>query len=311
MLPLDTLWLLLGFVAVVIVGHGLRASGRLPASAADTLNTLVTDVTMPALILATLGARAVPTTAPRALVAASLGLVAGLGLGTLAARALGLGRPGQGAMALTAGFSNTGFLGIPLILGLYPDVADAGAAAVLIDAFVTTLWLYTAGVFWARRHGEGGDRAPHVLRLLLTPASIAVVSGLAMSLLGLRFPAPIARFAGLVGGATVPLVFLALGLRLDWKGVRGRLRPILAVVAIRQVVVPAVVLGVAATLGLRGAVRDVTVLEAAMPSAMMAAVVADRYGCDGALGTAAVVATTLLGVVTIPIWITALHAIGP
>jgi hypothetical protein len=93
--------------------------------------------------------------------------------------------------------------------------------------------------------------------------------------------------------------------------VRGRLRPILAVVAIRQVVVPAVVLGVAATLGLRGVVRDVTVLEAAMPSAMMAAVVADRYGCDGALGTSAVVATTLLGVVTIPIWITALHAIGP
>jgi predicted permease len=48
-----------------------------------------------------------------------------------------------------------------------------------------------------------------------------------------------------------------------------------------------------------------------MPSAMMAAVVADRYGCDGQLGTAAVVLTTLLGVVTIPAWVAALHAIGP
>jgi hypothetical protein len=308
---LDTLWLLVGFVAVVALGHALRASGRLPASAADTLNTVVTDVTMPALILATLGARAIPTTAPRAVIAASFGLVAGLGLGSLAARALGLGRPAQGASALTAGFSNTGFLGIPLILGLYPDAAEAGAAAVLIDAFVTTLWLYTAGVFWARRHGEGGERAPHVARLLVTPASIAVVTGLGMSLLGLRFPAPIARFASLLGGATVPLVFLALGLRLDWKGVRGSLRPLLAVAAIRQAIVPALVLGVAFALGLRGPVRDVTVLEAAMPSAMMAAVVADRYGCDGKLGTAAVVLTTLLGVVTIPLWVAALHAIGP
>ena len=311
MLLLDTLWLLVGFVAVVALGHALRASGRLPASAADTLNTVVTDVTMPALILATLGARAIPTTAPRAVIAASVGLVAGLVLGSLAARALGQGRPAQGASALTAGFSNTGFLGIPLILGLYPDAAEAGAAAVLIDAFVTTLWLYTAGVFWARRHGEGGERAPHIARLLLTPASIAVVTGLGTSLLGLRFPAPIARFAGLLGGATVPLVFLALGLRLDWKSMRGSLRPLLAVAAIRQAIVPAIVLGAAVALGLRGPVRDVTVLEAAMPSAMMAAVVADRYGCDGQLGTAAVVLTTLLGVVTIPLWVAALHAIGP
>ena len=311
MLALDTLWLLVGFVAVVVLGHALRASGRLPITAADTLNTVVTDVTMPALILATLGARSVPTAAPRAVVAATVGLVTGLGLGTLAARALGFGRPGRGSMALTAGFSNTGFLGIPLILGLYPDATDAGAAAVLIDAFVTTLWLYTAGVFWARRQGEGGQRVPHLARLLVTPASIAVIGGLAMSLAGLRLPGPIARFAGLLGGATVPLVFLALGLRLDWKGVRGSLRPILAVAAIRQGIVPAVVLGVAAALGLRGAVRDVTVLEAAMPSAMMAAVVSDRYGCDGPLATAAVVFTTLLGVLTIPVWIALLHAIGP
>jgi predicted permease len=310
MLLFDTLYLLVGFVAVVALGHVLRATGRLPTTAADTLNTVVTDVTMPALILATLGARAVPTAAPRAVVAASFGLVAGLISGTIAARALGLGRPAQGAAALTSGFSNTGFLGIPLVLGLYPDAAEAGAAAVLIDAFVTTLWLYTAGVFWARRQGEGGEPTPHVARLLVTPASIAVVSGLAMSLLGLRLPSPVARFANLLGGATVPLVFLALGLRLDWKGLRGRLRPLLGIAVIRQAIVPALVLGVAAALGLHGPVRDVTVLQAGMPSSMMAAVVADRYGCDGPLGTDAVVLTTLLGVVTIPLWIAVLHAIG-
>jgi predicted permease len=313
MLLFDTLSLLLGFVAVVAVGHALRATGRLPASAAHTLNTVVTDVTMPALILATLGARAVPAAAPRAVVAATLGLGAALVLGTIAARALGLGRPAQGAVALTAGFSNTGFLGIPLILGLYPDPAavEAGATAVLIDAFMTTLWLYTAGVYWARRQGEGGESAPRLLRLLATPASIAVVAGLALSLLGLRLPRPVASLAALLGGATVPLVFLALGLRLDWKDVRGRLRPILAASVIRLGIAPAVVFGAALTLGLRGPVRDAAVLEAAMPSSMMAAVVADRYGCDGPLGTAAVVLTTLLGVLSIPLWVALLHAVGP
>ncbi len=311
MLLFDTLSLLLGFVAVVAVGHALRATGRLPASAAHTLNTVVTDVSMPALILATLGARAVPAAAPRAVVAATLGLGAALVLGTIAARALGLGRPAQGAVALTAGFSNTGFLGIPLMLGLYPAATEAGATAVLIDAFVTTLWLYTAGVYWARRQGEGGESAPPLLRLLATPASISVVVGLAMSLLGLHLPPPVARLAALLGAATVPLVFLALGLRLDWKDVRGRLRPILAASVIRLGIAPAVAFGAALTLGLRGPVRDAAVLEAAMPSSMMAAVVADRYGCDGPLGTAAVVLTTLLGVVSIPLWVAFLHAVGP
>jgi hypothetical protein len=266
---------------------------------------------MPALILATLGARAVPAAAPRAVVAATLGLGAALFLGTIAARALGASRPAQGAIALTAGFSNTGFLGIPLVLGLYPNAAEAGATAVLIDAFVTTLWLYTAGVFWARRQGEGGETAPPLLRLLATPASLAVAAGLAMSLLGLHLPASVARLAALLGGATVPLVFLALGLRLDWKDVHGRLRPILAASVIRLGIAPAVVFGVAVALGLRGPVRDAAVLEAAMPSSMMAAVVADRYGCDGPLGTAAVVLTTLLGVLSIPLWVGFLHAMGP
>jgi predicted permease len=311
MLLFDTLSLLLGFVAVVAVGHALRATGRLPASAAHTLNTVVTDVTMPALILATLGARPVPAAAPRAVVAATLGLGAALVLCTIAARALGLGRPAQGALALTAGFSNTGFLGIPLVLGLYPEAPEAGATAVLIDAFMTTLWLYTAGVYWARRQGEGGESAPRLLRLLATPASIAVVVGLAMSLLGLHLPPPALRLALLLGGATVPLVFLALGLRLDWTDVRGRLRPILAASVIRLGIAPAVVFGAALTLGLRGPVRDAAVLEAAMPSSMMAAVVADRYGCDGPLGTAAVVLTTLLGVLSIPLWVALLHAVGP
>ncbi len=181
----------------------------------------------------------------------------------------------------------------------------------LIDAFVTTLWLYTAGVYWARRQGEGGESAPPLLRLLATPASISVIVGLAMSLLGLHLPPPLERLAALLGGATVPLVFLALGLRLDWKEVRGRLRPILAASVIRLGIAPAVAFGAALTLGLRGPVRDAAVLEAAMPSSMMAAVVADRYGCDGPLGTAAVVLTTLLGVVSIPLWVAFLHAVGP
>jgi predicted permease len=38
-----------------------------------------------------------------------------------------------------------------------------------------------------------------------------------------------------------------------------------------------------------------------MPSGTVAAVLADRYGCDGTIASALVIATCLLSIVTIPI----------
>ena len=107
----------------------------------------------------------------------------------------------------------------------------------------------------------------------------------------------------------MPLVFVALGLRLEWQGFRGRLASVLIGAVVRLALAPAVVLALAFALGLRGAVRDATVLEASMPSSMMAAVIADQAACDGQLGTGAVVLTTVLAVVTIPVWIAVLHAL--
>jgi predicted permease len=204
MVPPETFSLLFGFMLVLALGYGLRRAGRLGPEAAGTLNLVVTDVTLPALILATLSARPVPEGVLRALLTATAGLLAALSLGSLAGRALGLPRRAQGSITLTSGFGNTGFLGIPFALGLFPGKPEAGTTAVLIDAFVNTPWLYTAGVFLARRYseaegqGEAGGQgeaaakgpavAPKLWRLLFTPPSIAVVVGLGMSLLGLHLP---------------------------------------------------------------------------------------------------------------------------
>jgi predicted permease len=45
---------------------------------------------------------------------------------------------------------------------------------------------------------------------------------------------------------------------------------------------------------------DILILETAMPSGMVAAVLCDRYGCDGELASVLVIATYLFSLVTIP-----------
>jgi auxin efflux carrier (AEC) len=346
MIPRESFSLLFSFVLVLAVGYGLRRSGRLAPSAADTLNLLVTDVTMPALIIATLSARPVPFFVLRAIVTATLVLLVSLALGALAGRVLRLSRHAEGAVVLTSGFANTGFLGLPFVLALYPRAPEAGMTAVLIDAFVTTLWIYTAGITCARRYGmppaaadlpaaadpegaagtaEAGTpvaisaksgeaaasappvAAPRLIRLLLTPPSLSVMVGLAMSLLGLRLPSFLDRTAALLGGATAPMVFLALGVRLDLRSLIGRVRPMLAVAGVRLLVAPALMVALTALVGLRGPEREAAVLETAMPSAMMSAVIVDRYGCDGPLATGAVVLTMLLSLLTLPGWLAALR----
>jgi predicted permease len=47
--------------------------------------------------------------------------------------------------------------------------------------------------------------------------------------------------------------------------------------------------------------RQVSVILAAMPSGAIAAVIADRYGCDGKLAAAIVIGTYLLSLVTLPL----------
>lgn len=332
MIPRESFSLLFGFILVLAIGYGLRRSGRLEPSAANTLNLLVTDVTMPALIVATLSARPLPLGVLRALTAATLVLFISLALGALAGRALRLPRRAEGSLALTSGFANSGFLGVPFVLALYPSAPEAGMTAVLIDAFVTTLWIYTLGVAWARRYGADDPAAearagttavlpystpsrapiaaPPLHRVLLTPPTMAVIIGLGMSLLGLRLPSFLDRAATLLGGATAPMVFLALGVRLELRSLIGRVRPMLAVAAVRLLAAPALMIALTGLLRLGGPEREAAVLETAMPSAMMSAVIADRYGCDGPLATGAVVLTFLFSLLTLPGWLAALRLLG-
>ena len=83
------------------------------------------------------------------------------------------------------------------------------------------------------------------------------------------------------------------------------LRPILPlfllIVGIKLFINPIFALIGASALGLPSLATEILVIESAMPSGAIAAVVAGRYGCDGALASALVIATYIVSLVTIPL----------
>lgn len=300
----DILPLLLMLLGLIAVGQLLRLLALLPPDAPDVLARIIVQVTMPALIVVILArARFEPALLP-ALVATTLALLAALALGALWLRLLGADRPAQGSAGLVSAFSNTAFLGLPFILARYPG----------------SILLLTLGVAFATAMASQrppivpGPRLPRIARalarLLLRPMIVAVLLGLALALADLPLPDLLAAPLTQVGQATPTLAFLTIGLGLDLRSLRGHALALAGIAGIKLLVMPALVAGILLALEVRGDVAHAAVLQAAMPTAVVSAIIASDAGCDPRLASAAAVVTPLLALATLPLIAACLPAIG-
>jgi hypothetical protein len=297
--------LLGGLFLILAIGAALRlrggVAGRDPARDADVLNNLIMDVTMPALVVHTLAKRGVVWSAGTGVVATTAAIVVAAALGALVARVLGGDRKTQGSALLVGSFCNTGFLGFPLLLTLFPDDERASSAALLVDTINTTLMLWIVGLPVAAVVAGKAGRAGHAIwRLLLRPLALSLVVGFALHAFGIALPAFLDGALETLGKATSPLVFLSLGLQLDVSSLKGRIGSVTAVAVIKLVAAPAVALVVVRALALPEPVASVAVLDMAMPSAMASVIVAAEADCDRAFAAAVATVTTLLCVASLP-----------
>lgn len=98
-------------------------------------------------------------------------------------------------------------------------------------------------------------------------------------------------------------VFVALGIALMLRCIPLRTVGLLAVITVILTLVlqPLIALFLADLVRLPPTETDILLLETAMPSGMIAAVLSDRYGCDGELASVLVVVTYLVAVITLPV----------
>jgi predicted permease len=186
-------------------------------------------------------------------------------------------------------FPNTGNMGIPLCLFAFGG--EGLSLGVLVFLVVSTMH-FTAGV--AVVSGERSIRS--VLRMPLLWASAIAVT---LVVSGWNLPAWIANTVDIMGGLTIPLMLLSLGVTLSTLRVETLGRSFLFAM-FRLGLGFGVGLAVASILGLDGIARGVVVLQASMPSAVFNYLMAERYGRRPADVAGIVVMTTILSFVTIP-----------
>ncbi len=287
-------------LAMLGLGLAFQRLRLFPDSAPEVLNKVVLYVCLPAAVLLYAPRLAINrdvlavAAVPWALLGATVLLVAGV------ARVLGLRRDERAVLLLTVALGNTSFLGYPLVRALLGEAALP--YAVIYDQFGAFLILSTFGLYVLARYG--GDAEPtarDILRRVATfPPFLALVFGL--TLMPAEPPAWIAGGLQRLADALLPLVVLAIGLGMKLVLPRDELKPLAAGLALKLAVMPALAIGLAWALGLRGVQADVAVLESAMPPMITAAALAISHRLAPGLASAMVGYGILLSLATLPAW---------
>lgn len=157
-----------------------------------------------------------------------------------------------------------------------------------------------AAVWPMARHGGRST----LREIAKNPLIISTVAGLVANAVGLTLPDAVSTTLQRIGSAALPLGLMAVGAGLAFGALKDSAGLAVALLAIRHAVLPIVAIGIVAALALPADQRAIVVLFASLPTASSTYVLAVRMGGDGRFVAGLVTLSTLLGMVSIPLWLT-------
>jgi predicted permease len=222
---------------------------------------------------------------------------------------MGYSRATTGALMMVSSFGSSALLGYPLIQYTFPNDPEAMTEAILISELAVGLPIFTlcplVAIHFGEASGSSGSVRSTMIEYFKSPIFIAVVLGFVVSQFHLPlaspFLEPLLQAGAIIDGTLAALACLILGLQIEVKSVR-RIIPIVAISAVLQMgLQPFLAYAQAVLYHLSGLERQVLVLVAAMPSAVLGPVFAVRYKCEGELASTVTFANIILGAVGIPL----------
>jgi predicted permease len=205
----------------------------------------------------------------------------------------------ESAFILSVALINAGNYGLPLNEFAF---GEAGLQRAVVFYVMTAVSCNTLGVYLASR-GTASVRQS-LLNVLKVPLPYATALGFFVNVQGIALPLPVERAVGLLGQAAVPIMLTILGLQLSRTSVKGRIGPILLATATRLGVAPLIAFPLVGLLGLSGLARQVSIIEASMPTAVMGGVLATEFGGDAEFTTAVILISTLVSLLTLSLLLT-------
>jgi len=288
---------------------------NLDDSWSKVLNSFALNVGLPALIFSSLSKVSFDGQA-NIIIANSLFLLLSFALVYGLGRVLNIKAKITKTLFICLAFGNIAYLGIPVLTQIYgPKILPDASLIIGVHLF----WLFTIGLGFldydkASRQSWVGkllhkknkqDIIKHIgLDLLKNPLLLSIIFGLLVTISDIRLPRLITNAIDMLAASVSPVVLVVIGLFIGASKI-GKLKEWIPVIAFT--IVTLFLLPGAFYLGLKIFASDMdkyipSMIMIAMPLAITPFALADKYNLDKQFIARAIVLSTTLSIITIPLW---------
>lgn len=216
-------------------------------------------------------------------------------------RLLHLDKASENVLIFAAVYNNFGFAGLGMVNSLYGSMGLFYSNMLGLFYRLTNMPL---GI-WVMERGSREKSSSSIAEILKTPPVAAILVMIPVALLRIPLPQVIYDTANMFNDCLAPIGMVVTGLAISdfslRELVRGKACYIIS--AVRLVVLPALMVGIMWAMGLEGVAFTAPLLSMTMPVAANCALLAEKYQADSRLAAQCVLLSTLLSLVTIPVWV--------
>ena len=203
--------------------------------------------------------------------------------------------PRQRALRFATVFSNSGFMGYPLMTALLGSIGVFYGSAYVV---VFTVLTWTMGIYMIT-HDAGKLRLKSIL---LNPGVLSVAAAMTLYLLSVRLPEIVMTPLTYLANMNTPLPTIVVGYQLSHANFSQAFadKRSWTALALRLAVIPLLTVGLCYVLRVDSAVALVTVIAISTPPAALLSMFAQKFDCDTRLASSMVSVFTAISVLTIP-----------
>ena len=196
-------------------------------------------------------------------------------------------------------FGNMGFMGIPLLLGIFKDPVTQVCISIFTVFDMALLW--TFGVYLCSRHRENVN-AWGALKNMINPTTVALLLGFIVMAFQIPVPDILMSTVSGVGNTSKSLTLIYIGGVLAFISLGNVVRkPNIFVLTVVKMLALPIVAYVLLGFFLPELPRMILTVIVGLPAMTTVAMIAANYGSDVEYATEIIFVTTLASLVTIPV----------
>ncbi|PJJ09059.1 hypothetical protein CLU83_2379 [Flavobacterium sp. 1] len=293
----------------LLLGILLQKVKRLPANTYKRLNYIVIYFCLPSLALFYIPKIELDTKLLYPIAVTWISFTVSWLFFSLLGKKYGWSRKLTGCLIMTAGFSNTSFLGFPIIQALYGE--EGLKMAILVDQPGTFVVLSTLGVFVATLYSKGSSNGVQIVKkIIFFPPFIAFLLACFMNLFHFDFHQYIQYGLQKIGSVMTPLAMLSVGLQLRFDRRSKHFKFLGLGLFYKLILTPAIIyLLYVVVLDQHSKMIQVSLMEAAMAPMISSSIIAASYGLKPRLCSMMIGFGIPLSFITLLFWYFAANSI--